>query len=190
MPQPDAAPSTKYALFALDDDPLKRPFEFKAEMSRPLGSKPDENRLGIFFGRRDAIALGDMPPAFFILELVDPSDIPDRQAHVRIGSIVLKDRVGDRTEFESDRPLPKGQAILPLQHSGGWHSVKIRAHKKTILVSVDGDSVREINLAELKSLDPHPSTLTLDPGGALGVWSRNGVGFFREAYVASLPPEE
>jgi serine/threonine protein kinase len=183
-------PSRKFAMYVLEDDPRKRSFEFKVDISsaRRERKKREEDKVGIFLGQPKSDRPGLFDRSFLIIELVDPSDRDAWAAHLEISAVTLREGNADRPPFDARRPVPLIGSDVPLRKSGDWHTLIVRVVGKHITVSCDEER-KEIDLEEARKLDSNVATQSLVSNGAIGLWTANGTGLFRNATITYVSQE-
>jgi serine/threonine protein kinase len=178
-------------LIALDNDPRRRWFQLTIELCQVMSPDPDKNQLGIFFGHRRSRDDPASRPRFFLVEL-DQHPAPGcPHGRVRLGTTRYLERQGTRAEIEEGLcPLPGDRGVLPLPKPQDGHHLCVRAVDDRLTLTVDERPAHrvEIDLADLRQADPLGAQ-DLDARGALGIWVRNGRGYFRKAQLTPLPSE-
>jgi serine/threonine protein kinase len=187
-----AKPEDICTMVALDADPKRRWFEFAIELDQPdlLAAKksPWAHRLGIFFGWQHYPEDPDRAHHFFVIELDERPVGPHKHGRLIIGTASYRPAKGSRQEQTNwFVPLPETKGVLPLSQSEVWHPLIVRVVDHKITVIVDGLRKTEFDLAWVKK--QHAQAGHLDPRGALGVWAKEGVGWFRKATVTALPSD-
>jgi hypothetical protein len=179
-------PGETPTLYALDDDPERRWFEFSIKAGQIQGER--KGRYGVFFGWRRR---GDGTGAdgrCFLVEIKETAEGPPAAGQVRVLIAQLGDD-DDRGALTRLEPLPqgKGTAALPARPAGGWREVQVRAvdHKVTVTVGT-ASVVFDVRDVKGKLLSGPGG---LDARGALGIWTAEGPAFFRDAAVLALRSE-
>ena len=145
---------------------------------------PWAHRLGVFFGWQHYPEDRDRPHHFFVIELDERPFGPHKHGRLIIGTASYRPAKGSRQEQTNwFVPLPETKGVLPLADSGKWHTLTVRVLDDMVRVTVDNVTT-EFELAWLRKA--HPRLGPLDPRGALGVWAKDGVGWFRKATVTAL----
>jgi serine/threonine protein kinase len=175
-------------LLALDDDPLRRWFEFTVEMQKGTG----DNNLGAFFGWRPQSADPDTPSFYFRVSLDDKPREPGAGGvcHVYVERI-WRGKAGRGGGWDyGELPWDRGRIELPAL--GGWHSLLIRARDNGVTIAMDGIETFFDSAFLHRDVAPmFPDARgDFDPRGALGVWIENGQGYFRNATITPLPATE
>jgi hypothetical protein len=89
------------------------------------------------------------------------------------------------------RPLPEKRGFCPLgplKAANVWHRVQVHVLEDRITIHLDGEKRIQFDMDWLKKADPE--TRGIDPRGAVGVWTRDGKGWFKNATIMALPPEQ
>lgn len=178
---PPKRPSDRLTLFALDDDPLRRPYEFAVEVVPMTARDAKLYALGVFFGRRD-------PHAPFVL--VELSGVgPARRLRVGSARVFPADAVnGDHLEGLAPFLPHGGDVALPGEASR--HLVKLLVHGDRVKVGVDDRPPLEFDFDQIRRATNDPILrAALRADGAVGVWVSHGVGRFQNARVTSLEPD-
>ncbi|HYT88038.1 MAG TPA: serine/threonine-protein kinase [Gemmataceae bacterium] len=173
-------------MLALDNDPHRGWFEFNIEVNQVPGRGPSDNQLGIFFGWRPPEETGRRG-RFWVIRVDDLAEVAGGRGAVLVGTAYL-DPGGGNAGSVSDwfRPLAANQGILPLRQTKIWHTLCVRAVGQRIEVIVDQTQRLTLDREQLRQTDPVAAAV--DPRGALGIWARYGVGWFRRAAVTPLLP--
>jgi hypothetical protein len=174
-------------LLALDADPEQRWFEFQLELHPLSGGANGTNEAGLFFGWRDSPENPEAAYRFFVVEVVEMERNGVRGLEASVGTARLIRAKGNRAgDFNWYRAIRGPQAALPIRPDNGWHKLTVRVVDGKISIGADGLLANEFTMDWLRKTDP-TAAVDLDPRGALGIWARNGLGFFREAKVTALP---
>jgi serine/threonine protein kinase len=191
----NAPPSQGRAFLAIDDDPQKRGFELSLELAQGLvhlDPKAVPNTLGVFLGWREAPTPDALRPRFVLIELDErpllTPGLNEPDGRVSILTAVVSPRVGSRAGFyDLGRPFRQPHpAVIPLRKSGkAWHKLVVRALDGVLTVTVDDNPPIALDLAELKQADPQIDSVELH--GALGIWTQEGLGQFRNIQITALP---
>jgi hypothetical protein len=182
-------PGSTYAFLALDRDPQRRWFDYSIDLKQMSRTQPDQHQLGIFFGWRPRPAGADGLVRCFLVQLDERPGKEKGFGQVRIGTIGLRQGSGHEGQYlDGFRPLPDGKDALPVVKSGEWHHLRVRALDGEVAVTIDRALTVQFSMDWLRSKLPGIIP-PLDPCGDLGIWTREGIGFFRNATVAVLPSE-
>jgi serine/threonine protein kinase len=190
------ADGNKPSLLALDD-PGEENFEFSVEIRHWGVPKPDGNELGLFFGWREELPDPLDRPRFFAVRL-DPQ--PDEQrpnGRLTIGSWRFEEPKGARAGMSEGnirvlfgpKDGPRGIVALPAPKDKRvpYYRVWVRVVGKKITVGVEDEPPVDFDVDWMMNNDKWLRTYSLDPHGALGIWTRNGQGFFRNPTIMALP---
>ncbi len=166
-------------------DPKRPCFKFAVQLMQIKGNVRD-HEIGVFFGwQRDAA--GEFPRLFVIQLDEFPTDkgAPPR---IRIGTAWAVPAKGDRGEaIETFKPLPdKEKAAIPLSQVVAWHTVTVWVQHEKVVVTVDNVPSVDFSMPWLRQADQHAAA-NLQPSGAVGIWTRNGPGLFKNATLTALP---
>ncbi len=174
-------------------------FRFSAEVRQPITNDPNwpnnpvpsRNELGLFFGWPEK---GSDPLArqrFFVVQLNEQPlrDWPRGRVIIGTGSLWKRQgAVGGGSEFI--RGLPGPGALMPLPDRPGgpwhWHRLEVEVLNEEISVVVDDGPPGTFTVKGIKEATPRLKDQSLDPRGALGIWARNGRGYFRNVTVTAL----
>jgi hypothetical protein len=179
-----------WTLLALDADPEKRWFEFDVELRQTSRRQAGKlNLLGLFFGYRRNPDDPTRRYPFFALELEEwPGIAGAPQATVGWSNVdEARGLKGDATKWCVKLPGTSGVVNLPPLDPSGWRKVQVRAVDGSVDFTIDQKKVASLDLRRLTaagSTVPH-----LDPRGALGIWTRDGIATFRNASVVTLVPD-
>jgi serine/threonine protein kinase len=138
------------------------------------------NEMGIVFGWcRDDSAF-PTPPRCFMIQVDQP------KGRLVIGTACLaKSRaVGGQDFCDWIKPIP--DAEMPLDTARKWHELKVLVQSENFSVSIDGQNPSHFSLSRLQIKDP-AATENLRAVGAVGIWTRTGTGFFKNANLTMLP---
>jgi serine/threonine protein kinase len=167
-------------------DPDCSCFEFSVELMQMKSFDPGiDHELGIFFGQsRDS----DRPSRCFLVQLDERPVGEAQHGRLTLGTAILDKGSEGRAETLEWPALPPDNHVIRLSESmkGRWHVVKVRVQDQTFFVSVDGQPFREYLLREFRNPNG-AQRLTLT--GAVGLWSRRGMGLFRDATLTLLSSE-
>src|SRR5262249_52883645 len=152
-------------LLALDHDPQRRWFEFSVEMKPVQFKAQDKNQLGAFFGWQPPLAADPARLQPYVAIQLDKQQGLFRMSCPYVLK-ALKDGEGTPT---ATLALPADKATLPLSRPGPWHALRIRVVDDHITIIADDGASTEIDLGQLKPLDP--VFAHLEPRGALGIWT-------------------
>jgi serine/threonine protein kinase len=166
-------------------------FEFSIEIRQDETKPMNTNDLGVVFGWRTVAPDPQAIRRFFNVQIDERPGLNCSYGRVTIGT-------GQRTEREGARgaisqllaPLPNGRGILALgkpPNGPRWHKLVVAARQGKIRITVDGDLYEEFDVERLQDADSRLNNVSLDAGGAMGIWVRNGQGYFRNAFIKPLP---
>jgi tRNA A-37 threonylcarbamoyl transferase component Bud32 len=161
-------------VLALDDDLLRRWFEFTADLPARRVNEADQPR-GVFFGWRQEGP--DRARAYFVRLDLRPAPEEGRpHGRLVVGPAVLDPRPQAAEQVTID-PLPDFQGTPPrtqaLTAPAPVYRVRVVATPGKVRVDVNNDSPLEFEPA-------------FDPRGPLGLWVQDGNGRFRTARVTAL----
>jgi serine/threonine protein kinase len=158
-------------------------FEFSVEICAIDEKGTAKNEVGIFFGQcRDA----DPPGRCFVVRLDHrPSSAPPfGQLTWGTGRLVRESKkYAEIVEWPAS--LPNAPSAIRLT-STGWHVLKLRVEGEAFSLHIDQAPAREFSLGEMRKADAN-AAMNLSTSGAVGVWSRHGMGLFRKAMLVTLP---
>jgi len=163
---------------ALLADPDRRSFEFTIDIERLRPDGPLTNECGLLFGwRRDYADTLD-PARFFYLEIEDAilGNQPIDQVRIGMGRIIKNGEGTGTIEWRSI-----GDHAIPLGPQEQYHTITIKVHKNRASVLVPNQRPKLFDLAELQLLFPEASRLSVT--GAVGIWSKNGRGMYKNASI-------
>ena len=143
--------------------------------------------MGVFFGYREDPADPDTAYRFFLISLDDRGTAHAPFGQLNVGSGLISPRNGVRGGmFDLFRPLFKDKSIIAFPAPEQWHRIVVRVVDDRVTITADQAQPFEFEMSRLRQVDPQIGE-KLNPRGALGIWSRNGVGLFRNATVTALP---
>jgi hypothetical protein len=177
-------------LVLLDFDLQGRAFEFGMSLQQPVSGNPEANQLGVFFGYRRSRSDPDKRFRFLALRL-DEASADGQGPRLVIGTQFVEDARGLQQEMcGALKPLPGAEGILPLPKlapaAKGWRRLRVRANAQTVAVQVDDLKPVLLSLARVNQLHGWLEDGPIDPRGGVGIWARNGAGFFRDGFVITL----
>jgi serine/threonine protein kinase len=179
-------------LVRLDDDPGHNWFEFSMQIKCLHVRFPrGKNETGVFFGWRHNPVEPALRYRFFAVQIDEREAEEAPYGRLIFGSWYLED---DREGRVADgiRPFPGKQGTAPLpapaSKQDGWRQLRIRALHDRVKVFVDKMMLIDVDTARIEQRGAIGGKL--DPRGALGIWAKNGAGFFRDASVFALDPVE
>ena len=182
--------SLRPTLIALAGVP-RQGFEFRAELKQADFSDPKANDLGLFFGFQDKSADALARHRFFVVQLDNRAVLKDTHGRLKIGTALLEE--GEGALFDFFRPLHQGRGWIPLAapaDESPWRTVTVRVQDQRISVTVDKQPTQEFDVAWMFHADRWLQPFSLSPQGMLGLWVRNGHGYFRNVTLMALPGEE
>jgi serine/threonine protein kinase len=178
-------PKEFFTLFALDDDPKRRWFEFSIEVKQFRGSAGSG---GIFFGWQTQATAAVRP--FFLVAVQEAPDGAPTPGHFEVSIQALDEGrpQGGASQWSIPVPAGKGVVVLRDRPADGWQKVRVRAAGRRLSVSV-GSASTTFDLPDFQGRLP-PSVRAPDPRGALGIWAHERALFFRNATVVALPGDD
>ncbi len=170
-------------LLALDDDPLRRCFEFAVEL-QVLPGEAGMNRTGVFFGWRKSTS------RFFVVEIDEHPLATCPNGCARLGILQLVEGRGVESPVTEFSWLPAEKDRIPLLLSRGWHALTVRCVDDRIAVTVDRKQTAQFTMDWLAQMQP-AVVRSLDPRGAIGIWAwKAPFNLYRNAFVTVLPAGE
>ncbi|MCI0640427.1 MAG: serine/threonine protein kinase [Gemmataceae bacterium] len=180
-------------MFALDDDPHKRWFEWSMDFDAITGKDSNQHQMGYFFGLRQDLQDPQNVPGFFMAMLDERPDKGYPNGKWTIG-------VSQFSKGFQDLPVTSWLQALPAHWSKPlslvgpptWHNVRVRALDDKITITLNNATTPAdpnelaIDLKQLRST--HTTYRKLDARGAWGVWVKNGTGQIRNAKILALAP--
>jgi serine/threonine protein kinase len=177
---PDAVNSLAVA------DPDCSWFELSVELMQMKGFNNGlDHELGVFFGQsRDSAK----PSRCFLIQVDERPVGEDRHGRLTLGTALLDKGSEKRAETLEWPTAPRASDVIPLTEAtkGRWHVVKVKVLDQTFFVSVDDQPPREYKLHEFRNPNGGQPLTT---AGAVGLWTRRGIGLFRRATLTRLPSE-
>jgi hypothetical protein len=179
---PAARPTERMTLYALDDDPEQRPYEFVVEARHLPPPKPELFGMGVFFGRL-------APEGRFFMVKLDVLAEPPRAV---LGSALVFDANeahGARWEILAGFPGQDNEVRLPQPKL--WHTLKLRVFRDHVTLFADEAPPLDLDVARIRrTTNDAVIRDTLHTHGAVGIWVSNGVGMFQNARITTLetPP--
>jgi len=168
-------------------DPDRPNFEFTVEIAQNYSI----DEIGIFFGcRRLGKDSSDQHHMFLVRWENHPSEgNPHGRITIGTGSFVQPNESRGAAVFAWLKKLPPGKEGLALgewDKRNGWPFVKVKIQGENATVSVPNRPSIWFSLSELKGINfdayQHQTT-----AGAVGVWSKKGIGLFKKAMLTPLP---
>jgi serine/threonine protein kinase len=189
----------KPSLLALDD-PGEENFEFSVEMRHWGVPKPDGNELGLFFGWRDNLPDPLDRPRFFAVQLDPRPDELRPNGRLTVGTWRFEEPKDARAGMSEQnirvlfgpKDGPRGIVPLPAPRDKRvpYYRVWVRVVNNKITVGVEDEQPIDFDVAWMLNNDKWLRTYSLDPHGALGIWTRNGQACFRNPTLMALPKDQ
>jgi serine/threonine protein kinase len=167
-------------------DPDCTSFEFTVEIMHFKSFRQDlDNDSGIFFGQsRDP----ERPSRCLLMQIDERPVEGARFGRLTLGAALL-DRGSPVRAETLVRPVFDPNHAIPLSEAQyqKWHLVKLRIYGHSFVVSVDDQAAKEYLLREF---DDTRNSRRLTTKGAVGIWSKGGIGIFRRATLTLLAEEK
>lgn len=187
----------KPGLLALDE-PGPGNFEYALEVKHWDRNTNGKHDVGIFFGWRDPGADPMERPRFFAAYIDPKADNNHPHGRLMIGTWSFEEGGGARIAASEQnvrlvwgpKEGPKWIVLpAPKDNRVPYYRVYVRVVGAKVTVGVEDEPPINFDVAWMVNADKWLRTYTLDPRGAVGIWTRNGQACFRNITIMALPDE-